>query len=64
MRFSDEEIRRQIRLGEDSHWEFKEIEFAGDVPKSPRRDDLAFVVFSILHLHCLDPKSPSGAIGV
>lgn len=41
MRFSDEEIRRQIRLGEDNHWEFKEIEFAGDVPKSPRRDDLA-----------------------
>ncbi len=41
MNFSDEEIRRQMRLGEDSHWEFKEIEFAGDVPKSPRRDDLA-----------------------
>ena len=41
MNFSDEEIRRQMRLGEDSHWEFKEIEFAGDVPKSPRRADLA-----------------------
>lgn len=41
MNFSDEEIKRQIRLGEDSHWEFKEIVFAGDVPKSPRRDDLA-----------------------
>jgi predicted HTH transcriptional regulator len=41
MNFSDEEIRSQMRLGEDSHWEFKEIEFAGDVPRSPRRDDLA-----------------------
>ena len=41
MNFSDEDIRRQMRLGEDSHWEFKEIEFAGDVPKGPRRADLA-----------------------
>ena len=41
MNFSDEEIRRQMHLGEDSHWEFKEIEFAGAVPKSPRRVDLA-----------------------
>ena len=41
MNFSDEDIKRQMRLGEDSHWEFKEIEFAGDVPKSPRRADLA-----------------------
>ena len=41
MNFSDEEIKRQIRLGEDSHWEFKEIVFAENVPKSPRRDDLA-----------------------
>lgn len=39
--FSDEELRRQLRLGEDSHWEFKQIEFAGDKPKSPRRDELA-----------------------
>ena len=41
MSFSDEEIRRQLRLGEDSRWEFKEIRFAGNVPKSPSRDDLA-----------------------
>ncbi len=41
MNFSEEEIKRQIRLGEDSHWEFKEIVFAGDVPKSQQRDDLA-----------------------
>ena len=39
--FSDEELRRQLRLGEDSHWEFKQIEFAGDKPKSPQRDELA-----------------------
>ena len=41
MNYSDEEIKRHIRLGEDSHWEFKEIVFVGNVPKSPRRDDLA-----------------------
>ena len=41
MNFSDEEIKRQMRLGEDSHWKFKEIVFAGDDPKSPRRGDLA-----------------------
>ena len=41
MNFRDEEIERQIRLGEDNHWEFKEIVFAGNVPKGPRRDDLA-----------------------
>ncbi len=41
MSFRDEEIKRQIRLGEDSHWEFKEIEFAGNEPRCPRRADLA-----------------------
>ena len=41
MNFSNEDIKRQMRLGEDSHWEFKEIGFAGNVPRSPRRDDLA-----------------------
>ena len=40
MKFSDE-IARQLRLGEDGGWEFKEIAFAGDQPRSPRRDDLA-----------------------
>lgn len=41
---SDEEIRRQVRLGEDSYWEFKEIEFAEAKPKNPRRDSLADVL--------------------
>ncbi|MDE0398638.1 MAG: putative DNA binding domain-containing protein [Candidatus Poribacteria bacterium] len=41
MNFSDEEIKRQIRLGEDSHWEFKEIVFTGNKPKSPERNDFA-----------------------
>lgn len=41
MNFRNEEIKHQIRLGEDSYWEFKEIMFTGNVPKSPRRDDLA-----------------------
>ena len=38
---SDDEIARRLRLGEDGGWEFKEIAFAGDRPRSPRRDDLA-----------------------
>ena len=28
--YSDEEIRRRLRLGEDSSWEFKAVEFRGD----------------------------------
>ena len=41
MNYSDEHIVHQLRLGEDSHWEFKQIEFAGNQPKSPSRHDLA-----------------------
>ena len=41
MMYSDEEIRNQLRLAEDSIWEFKSIEFAGNRPTSPSRDDLA-----------------------
>ncbi len=38
----DEDIRRRLHLlGEDSRWEFKQIEFSGNTPTSPRRDDLA-----------------------
>ena len=41
MNYNTDDISRQLRLGEDSVWEFKRIEFAGDRTKSPRRDDLA-----------------------
>ena len=41
MTFSDDEVRRHLRLGEDSYWEFKEVVFAGDRPREPRRDDWA-----------------------
>ena len=41
MTVSDAEIRRRLRLGEDSAWEFKQMEFEGDRPTGPRRDDLA-----------------------
>ena len=41
MTYSDAEILLQLELGEDSRWEFKQIEFAGNIPKKPRRDDLA-----------------------
>ena len=38
---SNEQIRRQLDLGEDSLWEFKRIEFAGNHPRRPSRNDLA-----------------------
>ena len=41
MPYRKDEIERQLRLGEDSEWEFKQIEFSGQQPKSPSRDDLA-----------------------
>lgn len=41
MTISDEEIRQQLRLGEDSRWEFKQIEFRDNSPASPRREELA-----------------------
>ena len=37
----DEDFRQRLELGEDSRWEFKQIEFAGIRPTSPARDDLA-----------------------
>lgn len=36
--YSDESIRRRLRLGEDSGWEFKEVEFRGDQPVPWHRD--------------------------
>ena len=41
MNYSEEEVRRQIRLGEDSLREFKQIKIAGGRLESPKRDDLA-----------------------
>ena len=41
MPYSDEEVRRQLRLGEDSGWEFKAVEFRGSRPVGPRRDEWA-----------------------
>lgn len=38
---SNEQIRRQLDLAEDSLWEFKRIEFTGSHPRSPSRNDLA-----------------------
>lgn len=37
----DDDIRRQLRLGDDSRWEFKRTGFTGQRPTNPRRDDLA-----------------------
>ncbi|MCY3957210.1 MAG: ATP-binding protein [Chloroflexi bacterium] len=41
MTYSNEEITRRLQLGEDSAWECTQVDFAGDRPRSPRRDDLA-----------------------
>ena len=39
--YSSDDIILRLGLGEDSSWEFKQIAFSGDRPKSPRRSDLA-----------------------
>ncbi len=41
MTIQGEDIRRQLRLGEDSRWEFKQIEFSGHHPTNPGRESLA-----------------------
>ena len=41
MPYGDERVRRQLRLGEDSGWEFKEVEFRGDQPDRRHRNDWA-----------------------
>ena len=41
MAYSDEDIALQLQLGEDSQWEFKQIDFSGTRPRSPGRNDLA-----------------------
>ena len=41
MNYSIEDIERQLRSGEDSGWEFKQVEFAGQVPRRPTRSDWA-----------------------
>lgn len=41
MTYSADDIVLRLGLGEDSSWEFKQIAFSGDRPKSPSRSDLA-----------------------
>ena len=41
MSLTSSDIERQLRLGEDSRWEFKQVEFVDSVPKAPRQQDLA-----------------------
>lgn len=36
MTYSDEEINSHLQLGEDSHWEFKQVVFKGNRPSEPR----------------------------
>ncbi len=38
MSYSSKEIRQRLSLGEDSGWEFEQVEFAASRPKSPSRD--------------------------
>ena len=41
MSYLVEDIEGRLRSGEDSGWEFKQVEFAGDRPKRPTRNDWA-----------------------
>lgn len=41
MAYTDDEIRRQLRLGEDSAWEFKSVDFRSSDPARRRRDGWA-----------------------
>ena len=41
MRYGSEEVIRRLRIGEDSRWEFKQVDFAGSRPRSPSRNDWA-----------------------
>ena len=41
MNYRVEEIESRLRSGEDSGWEFKQVEFAGDRPRRPTRGDWA-----------------------
>ena len=41
MNYRVEDIESKLRSSEDSGWEFKQVEFAGDSPKRPTRDDWA-----------------------
>ena len=41
MSFSVKDIEIRLRSGEDSGWEFKQVEFVGDRPKRPTRGDWA-----------------------
>ena len=41
MTYSSEQIRERLSLGEDSLWEFRQVVFEGDRPKTPSRGDWA-----------------------
>ena len=41
MLYSDEDIIRRLRLGEDSGWEFKQVVFSGNRPSKPTRSEWA-----------------------
>ena len=41
MGYRVEEIESHLPSGEDSSWEFKQVEFVGDRPKGPTRSDWA-----------------------
>ena len=41
MNYRVEDIESKLRSGEDSGWEFKQVEFAGDRPKRPTRSNWA-----------------------
>ena len=41
MKYPPEELLSRLEAGEDGEWEFKEVRFAGDRLKGPKRNDVA-----------------------
>ncbi len=76
MLISDDVIRDRLRFGEDSTWEFKQVDFNGDHPTSPRRDDLADEIIAFANARggillcgvtddgCIQGFSPKQAVAV
>ena len=64
MNYGIEEIEGRLRSGEDSGWEFKQVEFAGGRPKRPTRSDwvdeiAAFATVAGVLLCCCALQIPS-----
>ena len=51
MKISDEEIEHRLQLGEDSNWEFKQVEFCGDCPAVPQQKNWMNEIIAFANAH-------------